>query len=106
MRDLKSENTKLRDFIMALKAENKKLFQERDFLSFALHIILRDLTPSTANNNESTPKKTATMKSPMQMNLMMNSKPLARKNKKRKQKNLLKHRLVSPSKINPWFFLI
>ena len=47
------------------------------------------MTPSTANNNDSTPKKTATIKSPMLMNLM-NGKPLARKNKKRKQKKSTK----------------
>ena len=32
MRDLKSENAKLRDFIMSLNAENKKLVRERDSL--------------------------------------------------------------------------
>ena len=100
MRDLKSENARLRDFIMSLEAENKKLVQERDSLSFALQIISSDLTPSTANNNDLTPKKTTIMKSQMLMNLM-NGKSLSQKTKKRKQKNLVKHRLVSLSKINP-----
>ena len=35
--DLRSENSRLRDIIISLKEENKKLVQERDSLSFALH---------------------------------------------------------------------
>ncbi|PFX33873.1 hypothetical protein AWC38_SpisGene1313 [Stylophora pistillata] len=40
--DLRSENSRLREIILSLKEENKKLVQERDSLSFALQIVSRE----------------------------------------------------------------
>ena len=40
--DLRSENSRLRETILSLKEENKKLVQERDSLNFALQIVSRE----------------------------------------------------------------
>ena len=52
--DLRSENSRLRDIILSLKEENKKLVQERDSLSFALQIVSRETaTQCRSMNNTS-----------------------------------------------------
>ena len=56
--DLRSENSRLRETILSLKEENKKLFQERDSLNFALQIVSREAAaqclPTNNNSNERT----------------------------------------------------
>ena len=49
--DLRSENSRLRDIIISLKEENKKLVQERDSLSFALQIVSREAATQCRSTN-------------------------------------------------------
>ena len=49
--DLRSENSRLRDIILSLKEENKKLVQERDSLSFALQIVSREAATQCRSTN-------------------------------------------------------
>ena len=49
--DLRSENSRLRDIIISLKEENKKLVQERDSLSFALQIVSREAATRCRSTN-------------------------------------------------------
>ena len=52
--DLRSENSRLRDMVLSLKEENKKLVQERDSLNFALQIVSREAaTQCRPTNNTS-----------------------------------------------------
>ena len=49
--DLRSENSRLREIIISLKEENKKLVQERDSLSFALQIVSREAATQCRSTN-------------------------------------------------------
>ena len=49
--DLRSENSRLRDIIIYLKEENKRVGQERDSLSFALQIVSREAATQCRSTN-------------------------------------------------------
>ena len=49
--DLKSENSRLRETIISLKEENKRVGQERDSLSFALQIVSREAATQCRSTN-------------------------------------------------------
>ena len=56
--DLRSENSRLRETILSLKEENKKLVQERDSLNFALQIVSREAAAQCLPTNNTSNERT------------------------------------------------
>ena len=56
--DLRSENSRLREAILSLKEENKKLVQERDSLNFALQIVSREAAAQCLPTNNTPNERT------------------------------------------------